>query len=89
MIKFLLITFLIYLLIRLVAPYLFRWWLKSFMKKHIRNGNFQNPYRPGGPPPRPQQPEGEIQIDYIPEEQPDQPKKNFQGGEYVDYEEVK
>jgi hypothetical protein len=89
MIKFLLITFLIYFTIRLVAPYLIRWWLKSFVNKHIRNGQFQNPYRTASQPPRPRQPEGAINIDYIPEEQPNQPKTDFKGGEYVDYEEVK
>ncbi|CAN5919994.1 hypothetical protein BH24BAC1_BH24BAC1_21900 [soil metagenome] len=88
MIKFLLITFLIYLTIRLVAPIIFRWWLKSFVNKHIRNGQFQNPYQAAGHPPRPDKPEGALNIDYIPEEPPKEPK-DFKGGEYVDYEEVK
>jgi hypothetical protein len=89
MIKFLLITFLVYLTLRLVAPIIFRWWLKSFMNKHIRNGQFQGAYRyNSNQPPRPEKPEGALNIDYIPEDPPKEPK-DLKGGEYVDYEEVK
>ncbi|QCR24271.1 DUF4834 family protein [Pontibacter sp. SGAir0037] len=91
MIKFIFTTLVIIFLIRLVAPFLFRWLLGMFVKKSMRNGTFfygninnqqqrqqeQNSQRAGN---------GNVKIDYI----PDQSKnKGFDGGEYVDYEEVK
>lgn len=86
MINFLLITFLIYFVIRLVAPYLIRWWLKALVNKHIRNGQFTAPNRSAAQGRRPGKSEGALNIDHVPEE-PE--KKDFRGGEYVDYEEVK
>jgi hypothetical protein len=89
MIKFLFVTFLIFLFFRLVAPTLFKWLLGMFIKKKVRNGSFfytnmnqqqRNTSDTTG------RAEGKVKIDYIPE-QPD--KKGFDGGEYVDYEEVK
>lgn len=92
--KFLIITILVILFFRLVAPTLFRWLLGMFIKKKMRNGSFfytnmhqqqrnqqaQNGAGANG------RADGKIKIDYIPD-QPD--KKEFNGGEYVDYEEVK
>jgi hypothetical protein len=89
MIKFLLIVFLVYFTIRLVAPIIFRWWLKSFVNKHVKNGQFRTTYWAGNQPPQPQKPEGALNIDYIPKEEAKPPKKEFDGGEYVDYEEIK
>lgn len=92
MIKFIFTTLLIIFFIRLVAPVLFRWLLGMFIRKKMRNGSFfysnmhqqqrqqQNGHNHNG------KTEGKVKIDYIPE-QPD--RKNFDGGEYVDYEEVK
>lgn len=94
MIKFIFVTFLIFMFFRLVAPTLFRWLLGMFIKKKMRNGSFfytnmhqqqrqqqsQNGHSQNG------RAEGKVKIDYIPE-QPD--RKDFNGGEYVDYEEVK
>lgn len=92
MIKFIFTTLLIIFFIRLVAPVLFRWLLGMFIRKKMRNGSFfytnmhqqqrqqQNGHSNNG------RAEGKVKIDYIPE-QPD--RKNFDGGEYVDYEEVK
>ncbi|MCJ8164715.1 DUF4834 family protein [Pontibacter sp. E15-1] len=92
MIKYILTTILIIYLIRLVAPFLFRWLLAMFVKKSIRNGTFfnmnpnqQQQARPNGSQQN-GKPRGEVKIDYIPE-QPE--RKDFNGGEYVDYEEVK
>lgn len=93
MIKFIFVTILIIFFIRLVAPVLFRWLLAFFIKKSLRNGTFfhSNMNRPQRPAQEPQpngngrQPGG-VKIDYIPE-QPD--RKDFNGGQYVDYEEVK
>jgi hypothetical protein len=92
MIKFIFVTLLIFFFIRLVAPVLFRWLLGIFIRKKMRNGSFfytnmhqqrppqQNGHQNNG------KAEGKVKIDYMPE-QPD--RKNFDGGEYVDYEEVK
>ncbi len=92
MIKFILTFLVIIFFIRLVAPFLFRWLLAVFVKKSIRNGTFfsstvngqQRPQQTNGSSPK--KAAGDINIDYIPE-QPE--RKNFDGGQYVDYEEVK
>lgn len=93
MIKFILTFLVIIFFIRLVAPFLFRWLLAIFVKKSIRNGTFfysnvnqqqrQQQHANGSSQ---KKTAGDISIDYIPE-QPD--KKGFDGGQYVDYEEVK
>ncbi|MFD2512781.1 DUF4834 family protein [Pontibacter locisalis] len=96
MIKFIFVTLLIIFFIRMVAPVLFRWLLAFFVKKSIRNGTFfysnmkqqqrqyqdfhQNNSQSNG------KAKGNVKIDYVPD-QPD--RKDFKGGEYVDYEEVK
>ena len=91
MLKFIFVTILIFFFIRLVAPVLLRWLLQAFVKKSIRNGTFfygnTNRQRPRQEPPNNgARTDGNVRSDYIPE-QPD--KKGFEGGEYVDYEEVK
>ena len=93
MIKFILITFLVFLFFRLVAPTLFKWLLAMFIKKKVRNGSFfhtnmhqqQQNQQPNGHSSNGRA-EGKIKIDYVPEQSA---KKSFDGGEYVDYEEVK
>lgn len=90
MLKFIFVTILVILFFRLVAPTLFRWLLAFFIKKSIRNGTFfySNMNRPQ-PEPQPGsngRHQGDIKIDYIPE-QPE--RKDFNGGQYVDYEEIK
>jgi hypothetical protein len=93
--KFLIILIILFLLFRLVLPHLLRWALKAFVKKSIRNGAFmhgQGPFtqpRPGTD--NQPGPEGQIKVDYIPKDGP-KPKskpREFRGGDYVDYEEVK
>jgi len=93
MIKYILTTILIIYLVRLVAPFLFRWLLALFVKKSLRNGTFfYNGTNPPQQPPRSNgsthagRAKGNVNIDYIPE-QPE--RRDFNGGEYVDYEEVK
>ena len=91
MIKFLIVSFFVIMFIRLVAPFLIRFLLGFFIKKHIRNGSFgmppQNPQQPQQPPRGfYKKPAGNLNVDYVPE---DKNKKDFPGGEYVDYEEVK
>ncbi|WP_347159537.1 DUF4834 family protein [Pontibacter chitinilyticus] len=96
MIKFILTTILVVYFLRMVAPVLLRWLLGAFVKKSMRNGTFfytnqqqqqhayQEPYQSNGQ--RRDRSSGNVKIDYIPE-QPEQ--RHFEGGEYVDYEEVK
>ncbi|ARS36697.1 DUF4834 family protein [Pontibacter actiniarum] len=92
MIKFIFTTLLIIFFIRMVAPTLLRWLLGAFLKKKMRNGTFfystmhqqqqaQQQSRQGNG-----RANGDVKIDYVPE-QPE--RKSFNGGEYVDYEEVK
>jgi hypothetical protein len=90
MFKFLIELFLIFMLLRLVAPFLLRMLLGFFVKKAVKNGGFGSPQQPFGQSQQHQykKPTGEIRIDYIPEDKA-KPKKEFNGGEYVDYEEVK
>lgn len=95
MIKFIFTTLLIIFFIRLVAPVLFRWLLGIFIKKKVRNGTFfytnmhqqqgqQQAYGNGSQ--QNGRAKGNVKIDYIPE-QPE--RRDFNGGQYVDYEEVK
>jgi hypothetical protein len=89
MTKFLIILFLSYLFMRFVFPVLLRWAIKAFIKKNIQNGRFTNidpnEFRSANEP----QPEGKVKVDYIPKQPQTNPSKDFPGGEYVDYEEVK
>ena len=78
MIKFIIITI------------LFRFLLGMFIKKSMRNGTFfTNMHQQQRPQPNGHsngRAKADVKIDYIPN-QPD--RKSFDGGEYVDYEEVK
>ena len=92
LLKFIVVTILVIYFIRLVFPFLFRFLLGMFLKKKMRNGTFfysnmnqQRPYQEQQPNTNGRAP-GKVKIDYIPE-QPE--RREFNGGEYVDYEEVK
>lgn len=89
MTKFLIILFVTYLFMRFVMPYILKWALKAFIKKNIQNGRFTNldpnAFRPANEP----QPEGKIKVNYVPKPPQSNQAKDFPGGEYVDYEEVK
>ena len=101
--KFLIILFILFFFFRLVFPYILRWAIKAFVKKTIQNGTFQNgtfqngtfqsgTFRNNGSGPANQthtEPEGEIKVNYVPKNTSANKPANFQGGEYVDYEEVK
>lgn len=91
--NFLIILIILFLLFRLVLPHLLRWALKAFVKKSIRNGTFmygQGPFTQSrqGPQDRPE-PDGKVKVDYIPNNGAATKSREFRGGEYVDYEEVK
>jgi len=65
-------------------PHLIRWALKAFVKRTLQNTNFSQFEQPFSPP----HPEGKVKVDYVPKTK-DPKSKDFPGGEYVDYEEVK
>lgn len=76
LLKFLLITFgVLYLL-----GFMFRWVLKKLYK------NFQSSagnYNSTGARPA----DGNVKVDYVPPK--DKKGKNFRGGDYIEYEEIK
>ena len=88
MIKFIIITFLFIVLMRLVAPFLLRWAITFFIGKQVRKGMFGNqPPQPGQNPAQGRKPKaGNLNIDYIPQ---DKAQPGYSGGDYVEYEEVK
>ena len=88
MIKFIIITFLFFLFLRLVAPFLLRWAITFFIGKQVRKGMFNmNPPQPRQNPSQGQKTKaGNLNIDYIPE---DKTQPGYKGGDYVEYEEVK
>jgi hypothetical protein len=89
MMTYLIAFLIIFFLFRLVMPHLLRWALKAFLKKTIRNGTFMNANGPftQASPAQPE-PEGKVKVDSVPRNKAATPKE-FPGGEYVEYEEVK
>ncbi|GAB3200742.1 hypothetical protein ABID22_003527 [Pontibacter aydingkolensis] len=96
MIKFIFVTLLIIFFIRLVAPFLFRFLIGLFLKKSLRNGTFfysnmkqqQQAYQDfhrNNSQDKGRTKDG-VKIDYVPDQKD---RKDFEGGQYVDYEEVK
>ena len=92
MLKFIIITFLVILFLRLVAPVLFRFLLRMFLKKSMRNGTFfytnmnQQRQQPNADYSSNGRATGDVKIDYMPNQGR---REDFKGGQYVDYEEVK
>lgn len=85
MFKFLLITFLICYLLFKVGGYIFRAFFWTLGNK-MHNAQF-NDSRSSSANPRP--PNSNVDIDYMPKNGKEKKAKEFKGGEYVDYEEVK
>ena len=90
MLKFLIVSFFLIMLLRLVAPFLLRILVKFIFGRTIRNAGFGAPQHPFGDSQQHQykKPAGNLRVDYIPEDYQKQ-RKDFEGGQYVDYEEVK
>lgn len=89
-------------MMRFIMPYLFRYVLKTFVQKQMRKaqqytyqGQPQQPFGQAQQSYGQQQQQsqsyhtstGKVRVEYVPEEQ--RQHKDFPGGEYVDYEEVK
>jgi len=91
---------LILLFVRYVLPALLRAVLGGFVRQQMHKaqqaaGRGASPFGPppGSPPPfgppPPPAPPGQVRVEYVPPPAPKtQPKARFEGGEYVDYEEV-
>ncbi|MBG8553245.1 DUF4834 family protein [Hymenobacter guriensis] len=88
--KFLLALFIIALLVRFVLPVVLRWALGRVVKKQMKNFGQQfggaAPFEQPSTPPRPAS--GNVHVDYVPPKPKRQPR-NFKGGEYVEFEELK
>ncbi|UOG75418.1 DUF4834 family protein [Hymenobacter tibetensis] len=93
MVKFLLIFFLVSLVLRFVLPVLMRWLVVRFVKKQTQRYSQQfgaNPFEAPRPEPRnTAAANGQVHVDYVPPKPQAKPAKHFEGGEYVDFEEVK
>lgn len=86
MFKFLLITFLVCYLIYKVGGYLLKFFFLSLGNKMQNSQNF-NHNRPHQEQHRPKN--GNVDIAFVPKNGKGTEEKNFKGGEYVDYEEIK
>ena len=82
MLKFLIIVVLVGYIFYKVGGLIFRTLFGTLNNGHYQRGNFQDRQqhnqRPKG---------GNVNIDYVPDDKKN--RKNFDGGEYVDYEELK
>ena len=96
--KFILTLLIITLLVRYVLPVVLRFFIGSFVQKQARKytqqfGGQPPGAGPFGPPPGSgagRQPSGgEVHVDYVPPKAPPGKPREFRGGEYVDFEEVK
>jgi hypothetical protein len=87
MIRFILISLVIYLGFRYVIAPLLRILLQNLVKKAVQNqfGQFKNQKDSR----EPSRQEGSIRVDYIPNKEKPKGKKEEDEGEYIDYEEVK
>jgi hypothetical protein len=86
MIKFLLITFLICYLIYKLGGFLLKYFFISLGNKMQDSQSFQqssHSYQ------NRRSTNGDVDIDYIPKNGQPKKTKDFKGGEYVDYEEIK
>jgi len=90
MVTFLLFLLVFFFLIRYVVPLVLRLVVGNLLQKQARR--YGNPFgsqapfgqaQPSSPPP------GEVRVDYVPPKTASTPDKDFKGGEYVDFEEVK
>ncbi len=86
--RFWLILILVFFAVRYVLPIVLRLMITGFVRKQMRDGGFVvPPQSPPAPPPAP----GQVRVDYVPPAAAKEASKpaGFQGGDYVDFEEVK
>ena len=86
------------LFVRYLLPVVLRAVLGSFVRQQVHKAQQAGFYPPtGGPQPgyqsqayQPEAAPGQVRVDYVPPKTADnERKREFRGGEYVDYEEVK
>ena len=87
------ISFLLFfLVVRYILPVVLRAVLGIFVRKQVHKAQQGGFYAPtdGFQPPRPATEPGQVRVDYVPPQATatERPRE-FRGGEYVDYEEVK
>jgi len=79
MIKFLLIIFVFFFVLSKIGGFVFRTLFGAAAQRSQQQQNQQSTRRPT---------DGNVQIDYVPKKEEKLPK-NFKGGDFVDFEEVK
>jgi len=86
MFKFILIVVLIFF----VFPKLLNWALRGFVVSQMNKAqqDFQQQYKSNYDTNRPKKREGQIDVDFVPPKS-GRNSDDFNGGEYIDYEEVK
>ena len=85
MVKFLLISFLVCYLLYKIGGYLFKMFFWSLGNKMNNPQNFNRP-NPNNRRPK----NSNVDVEYFPGKNDSKKKsKDFKGGEYVDYEEIK
>lgn len=92
MLKFLLISFLIFFVVYKVIGFVFRLMLRSSVNYQQQQQQQQSRYRysSNGQSTGRRPADGNVNIDYVPKDENEKAKKdNYKGGEYIDYEEVK
>lgn len=81
------------LLVRYLLPVVLRAVLGSFVRQQVHKAQQGGFYPPSGSPqPGYRSPEaapGQVRVDYVPPKAATERPREFRGGEYVDYEEVK
>lgn len=92
--KFFLAFLILLLVARYVLPLVVRFAVRYLLKKQVQKFGQHYGANPFANPPqaraRPNQgPTGEVQVDYVPPREKPKKPKEFNGGEYVDFEEVK
>lgn len=86
LLKFILIFFLVLWLISRVGGFLIRIFLGNLVKQN-KSQTFTYTYRDNGSGKKPK--DGNVKIDFDPNKTDNPKDTDYQGGEYVDYEEVK
>ncbi|QJX47107.1 DUF4834 family protein [Hymenobacter taeanensis] len=96
MATFLFTLLVVFFIARFVLPVVLRIVVGNFIKKQARRygqaaggSPFGSPFEPAQPRSNGNASTGEVHVDYVPPRQKPQPPKDFKGGDYVDFEEVK
>ncbi|SHI32174.1 protein of unknown function [Hymenobacter daecheongensis DSM 21074] len=96
MVKFVLTLLIITFVVRYVLPSVLRFFVGSFVRKQARKyteqfggAPFEAPFGPPPPASNGHQPDGQIHVDFIPPKDKPRKPREFKGGDYVEFEEVK